>query len=351
MDHLTLVGLSGDKSRLLLVDQAGAEFTLDVDAHLRAAVRGDHARLGQLEIQMESTLRPRDIQARIRAGESADAVAAAAHTTVEKIMPFAGPVLAERAHVAERAQRASVRRRSTETGARTLGEAVIAHLQTVNVPSTSVEWDAARREDGRWTLSGGFQTPGRSGTARFAYDAPGNFVVAENDDATWLIGELEDAPAEPATDDLSTVRQRRLNSVPDEQQLALTEEGGEALALGDDALDLVAETPDVISTEDLTETVARVRETVVEDPDLSPRPSADAFLDRVFAAQNPEPRSPVPAPAELHAAGDDETVHALSDGDEESARELPHRREVKKNRGRASVPSWDEIMFGSGNPD
>src|SRR6478672_1105733 len=114
MAHLTLVGVSDDGRRLLLVSDAGVEFTLDVDARLRAALRGDQARLGQLEIQMDSTLRPRDIQARIRAGESPETVAQVAGTSVEKVMPYAAPVLAERAHVAERAQRASVRRRPAE---------------------------------------------------------------------------------------------------------------------------------------------------------------------------------------------------------------------------------------------
>ena len=111
---LTLVGLTEDKQKLVLVNQAGEEFTLPADARLRAALRGEHARLGQLEITMESALRPRDIQARIRAGESPEAVAAAAQTSIEKIMGYATPVLAERAHVADRAQRASVRRKSSE---------------------------------------------------------------------------------------------------------------------------------------------------------------------------------------------------------------------------------------------
>ena len=59
---------------------------------------------------MDSMLRPRDIQARIRAGETPESVAAAAQTTVDKVMPYAAPVLAEREHVAERAQRSSIRR-------------------------------------------------------------------------------------------------------------------------------------------------------------------------------------------------------------------------------------------------
>ena len=96
MAHLTLAGLSDDGKRLLLVSDKGVEFTLDIDARLRAALRGEHARLGHLEIRMDSALRPRDIQARIRAGETPEAVAQAAQTTVDRIMAFAAPVLAER---------------------------------------------------------------------------------------------------------------------------------------------------------------------------------------------------------------------------------------------------------------
>ena len=68
MLHLTVAGLSGDNKRLLLVSDSGEQFSLAIDARLRAALRGEHARLGQLEITMESTLRPRDIQTRIRGG-------------------------------------------------------------------------------------------------------------------------------------------------------------------------------------------------------------------------------------------------------------------------------------------
>lgn len=196
MAHLTLVGLSADKARLLLVDDSGTQHTLDIDAPLRAALRGDPSRLGQLEIDMDSALRPRDIQARIRAGETAESVASAAQTSVDKIMPYAAPVLAERAHVAQRAGLSSVRRRSGDHGARTLGEAVEAQLRAHGVDPATVEWDAWRREDGRWTLTGLFSTAERSGTATFSFDARGNFVTADDEDARWLIGDA--APAEAA---------------------------------------------------------------------------------------------------------------------------------------------------------
>src|SRR3954471_21598261 len=96
---------------------------------------------------MDSVLRPRDIQARVRAGETPETVAAAAGTTVDKIMGFAAPALAERAHMAQQAQKSSIRRLSGEGPNRHLADAVAERLD----PDT-VEWDAWRRDDGKWTL-------------------------------------------------------------------------------------------------------------------------------------------------------------------------------------------------------
>jgi hypothetical protein len=320
MAHLTLAGMSDDGKRLLLVSDAGVEFTLDIDRRLRSALRGDTARLGQLEITMDSTLRPRDIQARIRAGETAEAVAQAAQTSVDKIMPFAGPVLAERQHVAERAQRSSVRRPAGESSgsARALGDAVGAHLRAHNVDPSTVEWDSYRREDGRWALTGVFTSIKRSGTAQFTYDAPGNFVVLENEDARWLVGEA--VAASPATasarDDLQRARQRRLTAVPEDE-----------LPLGDDALELVK-----------------------QDHALGLEQPMEAFLEDEPAA-DPELEHDQIEDAADAAALDADPTTALPEEHNPAEDEPPSRRPVKKSRGRASVPSWDEIMFGGGKQD
>ena len=154
---------------------------------------------------MESVLRPRDIQARIRAGEAPEDVAAAAQTSVDRIMGFATPVLAERAYQAQLAQRASVRRRAVAGAGGTagnLGGAVTAHLQTIDVDPESVEWDSWRREDGRWTVTASYLERGDERLARFAYDAAGRFVVAEDDEARTLVGErlaATPAPSGPPT--------------------------------------------------------------------------------------------------------------------------------------------------------
>jgi hypothetical protein len=334
MLHLTLAGLSEDNTRLLLLTDAGEQFSLVIDARLRAALRGEHARLGQLEIHMDSALRPRDIQARIRAGETPDEVAQAAQTTVDKILPYANPVLAERAHIASRAQRSSVRRSSGDAGgARVLGDAVSAMLREQNVDPATVEWDAWRREDGRWALVGVFEAPQRKGTARFTFDAPGNYVTLDDEDAKWLVGEAVARPAR-AKDDLQQARQRRLHSVA-EEQLPL----GGALddELGSDALSLVSEDP--APSEQFTE-LAPTPEPLADEPEVeAPHPGVapavrvpDADLDAMDRDLDPDP-DPDPDPS----IRGPETAEA------------PARPAKKK--GRASVPSWDEIMFGGGKHD
>lgn len=340
--HVTFTSVSDDGLRLLLVTDRGVELTLDITPTLRAALRGDASRIGQLEIPMESALRPRDIQARIRAGESPEAVAQAARTTVEKIMPFAGPVLAERAHVAQRAQRSMLRRRAGETPApsRQLGDAVEAHLRSLNVDPAAVEWDAWRREDGRWSLLAVYTAGATGGTAEFTFDAPGNYVHLDNDDAHWLVGDgatVGGAGSTPELDDLETARRRRLSSVARPSHIT-TDAASDELPLGVDVIEMVTETADTADGPTASTSTDVFDPCEVDSPleaFLDVSPSTDDAELRAEAAEamteDREPEEPVidPAPAPARA-------------------EPPGRRPAKK-KGRASVPSWDEIMFGGGD--
>lgn len=333
MAQLTLTGLSRDGKRLLLVDDTGREHTLTVDSVLRAAVRGERDRIGQLEIQMESALRPRDIQARIRAGESPETVAEAAQTSVERIMPYAAPVLAERAHMAERAQSSSVRRRGAE-GARTLGEAIAFQLRTLNVDPETVEWDAWRREDGRWTLTALFEAPGRTGLATFAYDVRGSFVTVDDDDARWLIGDAPAAPpsSAPARDELQAARERRLSAARD---------GSEDL--GEDAIELVSSQEESQALHPSAQ-APHSPEHPAQDPVAEPAQPIEAYLAEADVAAPTEAPSEAPsvAPAEQSA---DQAAPAV---EEEAAPAPAQPKRTSRRKGRASVPSWDEIMFGGG---
>jgi len=331
---LTFVRLTDDGRKLVLVGADGEEFRVVVDEQLRSAVRSA-PRYGRLEKTMESTLRPRDIQARIRAGDSPENVAVAAQTTVERIMGFATPVLAERAHIAERAQRASVRRKGNEGPSRILGDAVVDRLRSVNVDPESVEWDAWRREDGRWTLIADFGVSDAPRHAEFVFDMPGRYVVPEDDQARWLIGETAATAPEQAAG------LRRLAAVADEE-----------LPLGEDAIGMVslqvpaqqhppqhtqqhphpapADPAAVTGDGDWMATQATERPAPptglpsYDDPEPAPE-----------QAPTPQPEAPAEQPAETPAA----------------AEEQPARKTARKGRGRASVPSWDEIMFGGGRTE
>jgi hypothetical protein len=319
--HLTVAGVTPDGKRLRLGDATGTEFTVDIDARLRAALGGESRRpdrpvpqsSGKVESQMDSMLRPRDIQARIRAGETPEQVAAAAKTTVEKVMPYAAPVLAEREHVAERAQRSSIRRPAGEApgGARTLGEAITGHLHSRNVDPGLVTWDSWRREDGRWALTGRYSIQGHEGMAELTFDQPGNFVVLDNDDAHWLVGDVADVP-EPVVEAEPQPAVRRLSAVPEEQ-----------LTLGDDILG------------------------IIDEAGLQTDQPLEAFLDEQPGLDESEL---IDEAADAAALDEDPQIDDQSDDqsdDQPGDQETP-RRSVKKTRGRASVPSWDEIMFGGG---
>ena len=120
MRALEVLGLAEDGAHLVCHDAAtGEEFVLPANERLRAAARGDITRLGQLEIEMESQLRPKEIQARIRAGASVGEVASAAGTSPARIERFAYPVLMERSTMAELAN-----------SARPMGAAVSPPLRT-----------------------------------------------------------------------------------------------------------------------------------------------------------------------------------------------------------------------------
>ena len=108
MQELRLVAVSEDGSyAVLAVPGRGGRFSLPIDDRLRIVARGQFSRLAQYEIEVESPLRPKEIQDRIRAGETAEEIADAAGVPIERVRRFEGPVLAERAYRAQEAQRAT----------------------------------------------------------------------------------------------------------------------------------------------------------------------------------------------------------------------------------------------------
>ena len=104
MRELKVVGLDVDGKRIICeTDDSGEKFILRSDDRLRAAVRGEKTGSSQPQSDTEvpSMLRPKEIQAKIRAGASIEQVASAAGVDIERGQRFANPVLLERSRAAE----------------------------------------------------------------------------------------------------------------------------------------------------------------------------------------------------------------------------------------------------------
>ncbi|MGW2049089.1 septation protein SepH [Streptomyces sp. NPDC001858] len=339
MPELRVVAVSNDGTRLVLKAADSTEYTLPIDERLRAAVRGDRPRLGQIEIEVESHLRPRDIQARIRAGATAEEVAQMAGIPVDRVRRFEGPVLAERAFMAERARKTPVRRPGENAGPQ-LGEAVQERLLLRGAEKDTVQWDSWRRDDGTWEVLLVYLVAGEPHSASWTYDPPRRLVQAVDDEARSLIGESDDLAApEPSFPFVPRIarlpRDRPLDRALDRPSLPAqpSEPAEESTAERerDSLTSLLEAVPsfrgDMVVPERPAEPVTEEpdeQEPVAEEPPAPAASAGSAYADVLM------PRSVGSHRDRLIGATDRQ---AEADG-------------VRPGR-RAAVPSWDEIVFGT----
>uniref|UniRef100_UPI000AFEFED5 septation protein SepH n=1 Tax=Nocardia acidivorans TaxID=404580 RepID=UPI000AFEFED5 len=189
MRELRVIGLTPDSTHIVCIDtESGQKYRLPADDKLRAAARGDLARFGQIEIETEATMRPRDIQARIRAGASVEQVTEESGMPASRVERFAYPVLLERGRAAELAQQAHPVR-NDGPAVETLIEIVSAAFAERGHEIGVAEWDAWKDEKGYWVAQLQWQA-GRSVIAahwRYQPDAHGGSVVPLDDPASDLI--------------------------------------------------------------------------------------------------------------------------------------------------------------------
>ncbi|GAA3004006.1 septation protein SepH [Streptomyces fulvorobeus] len=348
MPELRVVAVSNDGTRLVLKAADSTEYTLPIDERLRAAVRNDRARLGQIEIEVESHLRPRDIQARIRAGASAEEVAQFAGIPVDRVRRFEGPVLAERAFMAERARKTPVRRPGENAGPQ-LGEAVHERLLMRGADKETVQWDSWRRDDGTWEVLLVYRVAGEPHSASWTYDPPRRLVQAVDDEARSLIGETDDVAApEPSFPFVPRIarlpRDRPLDRALDRQ---MERPAPPPPPEPDEHIGVVS-AGERDSLTSLLEAVPSFRgDMVVPERPAPPEPPAIEP-----AVQEPDAEEPPPAAASAGAgsayadvlmpravAGHRDRLTGTTDRQAEADGVRPGRR--------AAVPSWDEIVFGT----
>ena len=368
MQDLQLIGVHEDGEHLLLSGDEGARFRMRVDEQLRTAVRHDRPRLAQQQIEIDGGLRPRDVQALIRAGASAEEAAERAGWPVDKVHRYEGPILAEREHVAGLARTARLRARngaSNSGSAPTLSARVAERLKGRGVDPRDAIWDSWRDEEGPWTVVLTFAAGGRQRQASWSFDLADRTVSAVDDEARWLSEEEElfvgPIPAPHLAS--ASVRATKLYD--------LEAEGGLRAASGpghhDEPIDLVTamrerttarsrrkpggrrgspQAPtNVPGAGDHAPDQALPLEDLAYDPEtMPPPPAAHADPDPFGVDGRPEPAAAaylVEMPEEQSDPGKSETPPAART----SATTARHRA-ARKGR-RPNVPAWEEIMLGS----
>src|SRR6478736_5421295 len=191
MRELKVVGLDVDGKRIICeTADSGDRFVLHPDDRLHAALRGDRTSINppQIEVEVPTVLRPKDIQARIRAGASVEQVASAAGESVSRVERFAHPVLLERSRAAELATAAHPVL-ADGPSVLTLLETVTTALVARGLDPESPTWDAWRNEDGRWTVQMAWKAGRSDNVAHFRYTpgAHGGTATAFDDAAAELI--------------------------------------------------------------------------------------------------------------------------------------------------------------------
>ncbi len=355
MTGMSLKGLSEDGTHLIVVTTDGDEHRLAISDELRDLVR--HARVMRREDDAPTTrLSPREIQQRIRAGLNAAELAELTGEPVDAIVKFETPVLAEREYIVQMARTTRIGRDTTSP---TLGDLVGDRLAGRGIDPESVVWDAWREVDEPWKVAADYRVDGRSARALWTFDHVAKALTAEDDESTWLTEtELLDAPvprrhlsavrADAEAMPLQPHRPASVTAPPPDlfegeaerdttdtllEELASRRGTREPIEMeddeGEDPFEGFGPARGTASNNSASNNSASHHPTTIPHPAGSSRPVS------------PQPADPKPAdPKSADPKSPAGTTTAPTNAG-------PDKRTPRK--GRASVPSWDEIVFGAKN--
>lgn len=279
-------------------------------------------------------LNPKQIQARVRAGASAETIAAETGWALDRVIRYAGPPLAERGYVAERASKVEIRRNAAGQVI-TLAESVDQAFESLGLYPDEAEWDSWRRVDGKWIVSVTHPGLPAGAIATWTYDHVGRTVHPLDELSRRLMGAstvtLDEALGIPEAEPEPEPEQRpRLVSVagthgrdsdgpPEEQGRT-----GHVPSLSrQPTVTLPREPPPPVA---------------VDQPSPQRRPTTPIRTPAGQAA----PAGQAPQAGQAPPAGQSST---------EDVPAAPAKPKPKAKGRRASVPSWDEILFGATRGD
>jgi Protein of unknown function (DUF3071) len=193
MRPVRFVALSEDGHAFVLADEVGRLLALPIDDRVSTALHtepggGTATAVAPVATVAEAppALSPRDIQARIRSGESAEDVARIAGVPVDRVLRYAGPVLQERAMLAQHARRTKLK--SAEKTS-TLADVVDNRLGQHGVDAEKIAWDAYRRDDGTWRIVATWPSGKATAQAVWELDKTRQNVTPYDDMAQYLCAE------------------------------------------------------------------------------------------------------------------------------------------------------------------
>jgi len=345
MQELRVIGV--ESGALLLADEAGSQYRVAVDDVLQARMRQTTPDVGS-----GRKLAPRDIQAQIRAGLSAEDVAALTGAAIDYVRRFEGPVIAEREYVVQSALAVPVK---------TLGEADpfapkptfgdVIRGRLIELSALDERWASWKEQGGGWVLKLTFTADRVDHDARWTFDPKRSALAPLNSEAEAL-SRVGDLPAQL----IPRLRAVTLDDTAPHQPLA---------RFDSDAFDLDAEelAPAALAP---VETISQRREHTDEGFEYQPNQTAD-LLEALRRRRGQRERFDPEMEAELTIV-ESTTVVSLIDiplhttGDESAAVEtLPvpepviHAAQANQGKGgrkgRATIPSWDDIVFGARSDD
>jgi hypothetical protein len=190
MRVLRYVAPGEDADHVVVETSDGEErFSLFLDVPIRDAARAEMRHVPQDRGEHPNAIGPREIQVRVRRGESPTELAEEHGMTLEKVLRFAGPVLEERARVADEARRSKARRSTNDARSVNFGDAVDGQFALSGIDPGSVIWDGRRREDGQWVVSAGWLDSGTDRQAEWLFQLVHRSVTPIDDLASGLLGD------------------------------------------------------------------------------------------------------------------------------------------------------------------
>ncbi|GGF24017.1 septation protein SepH [Subtercola lobariae] len=186
MQDLTVIGI--ENGALLVASESGERYRVAIDEVLQS-------RLRQSTTQPESGVKvsPREIQAQIRAGMSAEDVARSTGASLEFVERFEGPVLAERLHIVSSALRVPVKVASptdplrgdplSDDQSSTFGDVIEERLDGLG--AVDLRWASWKEETG-WVVKLTFTASEIDHDARWQYDPKRHSLSPLNSGAVTL---------------------------------------------------------------------------------------------------------------------------------------------------------------------